>query len=163
MIHISLLAVLTLVVFGCADRYSSDRPSHHEVYPQVLESISREVDLDHSLAVHPLLAHLDSIPGDTVLQMVSFSRYETHIVPALVEADSSNFHLCSLTELMDCDRNVDEVFLILSEPVELADRRIGVLSLVTDHRSQADVRTLFAASVYRGLTGWRITSFRRMQ
>ena len=84
MIHISLLAVLTLVVFGCADRYSSDRPSHHEVYPQVLESISREVDLDHSLAVHPLLAHLDSIPGDTVLQMVSFSRYETHIVPALV-------------------------------------------------------------------------------
>ena len=131
---------LALLSLNCSGGSAPSLPSFEDTYSGVLEEISKELELGHSLAIHPLLGEVSWGPTGTAARMDAFNLFDTLLVDSLVAAHPTEYHLCALTQLKNCDRDVDEVYVILSGAVELDEPRIGVLSLVFDHRSPSEVQ-----------------------
>ena len=94
--------------------------------------------------------------------MNSFNMVDTLPVRAVVGSHPAEYHLCTLTPLKSCDRSVDEVFVVVSEPVELDRRRFGVLALVSDYRTSSSVQRYYLAYLHPRGGEWRVVSFQRM-
>jgi hypothetical protein len=158
-------AILVATAFpglACTDSGRSHEISYKGIYPVVLERVAKELDLSQTLALHPFLGHLDWATGDTVVRIDTFSRFDAYVVSSVVDAHSSEYHLCTLTPQKNCDPSEDKVHVILSEPADLGVRSLGVLALVVDHRSGSKIITKYVANLRAGGNRWRLATFREV-
>jgi len=151
-----------ILALGCSGDSTPSRPSLEDTYSGILGKISKELELGHSLAIHPLLGEVRWVPTGTSNRMDEFSLYDTLLVTSFVARHSAEYHLCTLTQLKTCDRDIDPVYVILSEAVELDEAKFGVLSLVFDHRFPAEVQRYYQAYLQPRWGRWHVANFRRV-
>ncbi len=152
-----------LLGFGCSCAPAPTQPSIDDTYSGVMEKISRELEVGHSLAIHPLLGEVGRGPTGATTRMDAFSLYDTHLVTAFVDGRREEYHLCTLTQLKTCDKDVDPVFVILSVAVELDEAKFGVLALIVDHRSPSEVQKYYQAYLQPRRGRWDVVAFRRVE
>jgi hypothetical protein len=146
---------------GCTDAPSNTTSNYWQIYAEVLGRVTAELELNHTLALHPLLGQIGWESGGAGAPMGAFNLSDTLVVKSFVDANSADYHLCTLTPQMTCDGSFDPVHVILSEIEELAERRVDVLVLVVDGRSPPGARDYLTANLHLRGGRWRVASFRR--
>ena len=78
--------------FGCSCAPVPNEPSLDDTYSGVLGNISQELEVGHSLAIHPLLGEIGRPPRGATTRMDAFSLYDTLLVTEFVDGRHAEYH-----------------------------------------------------------------------
>lgn len=134
------------LVSGCDP---SDEPQANEVYAAVLTELSRELELERPVLLHPFLGKLDHQPGEAAY-MSEFLTYDSARIQNLVKADPQSYQPCRTSPTGGCIATDGKPWLVLSELFAPDPNSRAVIVLVRDQPPQRTALTSFIARIRYG-------------
>lgn len=151
-----LLLFGAALISGCA----ADAASAGETYRIVLEHARRELQLEGTVVVHPLMGRLNRIGPDDGPPINHFNDMDRAVIAAAIRDDSS-YTLCEISGSGWCPTESGDVSVVLSEIHTLGDDEDGLVVAVENRRAgttRAGV-AFHSVRLKHGWRGWRVVAF----
>jgi hypothetical protein len=154
--------LLSLSTLACAG-VDNERRDDTALYLLVLEHVRSELDMDGTIAIHPLLALRPAQDASPRVPLTDFNAFDSVSVRTIIEAaPAGRYRVCATQPGGSCIVADQDVAVVLSEMFESGENDAAVQVNVLDARRGRDFRQRWVAWLRRGMAGWTVTTLERL-